>query len=298
MLAIRRAFGEVARRNRLNLYGEHGHGGERYSENELLHVNLRRLSNRHRPPWRAGAVLNRRTPDGSAAMHPTQERRFVRPAPTLWRARPARPVLRSSVQVPCNHSCEAIAPVRLISVHRRRNLNGDSLMHTVDRGREWPYFDVSHCSTLQSGGSAVSRTRRAAERNGFGSRAGFACRQSEATINKREAPEPVGDGGKPGASVQTEQSHIYRNLRSPHAEAALILNFLYYIYNHFTRQYSCIGITPSCGRPVMAMQRKHQQLYNRRASCKLPSMRLREAASSPYQVLASGSTASAAPTGW
>jgi hypothetical protein len=46
MLAIRRAFGEVARRNRLNLYGEHGHGGERYSENELLHVNLRRLSNR------------------------------------------------------------------------------------------------------------------------------------------------------------------------------------------------------------------------------------------------------------
>jgi hypothetical protein len=38
MLAIRRAFGEVARRNRLNLYGEHSHGGERYSENELLHV--------------------------------------------------------------------------------------------------------------------------------------------------------------------------------------------------------------------------------------------------------------------
>jgi hypothetical protein len=48
-------------------------------------VNLRRLSNRHRPPWRAGAVLNRRTPDGSAAMHPTRERRFVRPAPTPWR---------------------------------------------------------------------------------------------------------------------------------------------------------------------------------------------------------------------
>ena len=147
----------------------------------------------------------------------------MRPAPTLWRARPARPVLRSSVQVPCNHSCEAIAPVRVISVHRGRNLNGNSLMHTVDRGREWPYFDVSHCSTLQSGGSAVSPTRRAAEC--FGSRAGFACRQSESTINKREAPEPVGDGGKPGASVQTEQSHIYRNLRSPHAEAALILNF-------------------------------------------------------------------------
>jgi hypothetical protein len=120
MLAIRRAFGEVARRNRLNLYVEHGHGGERYSENEL-HVNLRRLSN--------GAVLNRRTPDGSAA---TKERRFVPPAPTLSRARPARSVLRSSVQVPCNHSCDAVAPVRLISVHRRRNLNGDSLMHTVD----------------------------------------------------------------------------------------------------------------------------------------------------------------------
>jgi hypothetical protein len=80
MLAIGRVFGEVARRNRLNLDGEHGHGGERYSENELLHANLRRLSNRHRPPWRAGAVLNRRTPDGSAAMHPTLERRFVRPA--------------------------------------------------------------------------------------------------------------------------------------------------------------------------------------------------------------------------
>jgi hypothetical protein len=117
--------------------------------------------------------------------HPTQERRFVRPAPTLWRARPARQVLRSSVQVPCDHSCEAIAPVRLISVHRRRNLNGDSLMHTVDRGREWPYFDVSHCSTLQSGGSAVRPARRAAERYGFVSRAAFACRQREATINKR-----------------------------------------------------------------------------------------------------------------
>jgi hypothetical protein len=38
MLAIRRAFGEVARRDRLNLYGEHGHGGERYGENEFLHV--------------------------------------------------------------------------------------------------------------------------------------------------------------------------------------------------------------------------------------------------------------------
>jgi hypothetical protein len=89
------------------------------------------------------------------------------------RARPARPVLRSSVQVPCNHSCEAIAPVRLISVHRRRNLNGDSLMHTVDRGREWPYFDVSHCSTLQSGGSAVrpdaasGRTQRLRVTGGF-----------------------------------------------------------------------------------------------------------------------------------
>jgi hypothetical protein len=118
ILAIRRAFTEAARGNRLNLDGEHGHGSERYGESEFPHVNLRRLSN--------GAVLNHRTPDGSAAM------RFVPPAPTLSRARPARPVLHSSVQVPCNHSCEAVAPVRLISVHRRRNLNGDSLMHTVD----------------------------------------------------------------------------------------------------------------------------------------------------------------------
>jgi hypothetical protein len=78
MLAIRRPFGEVARRNRLNLDGEHGHRGERYSENELCHVNLRRLSNRHRPPWRAGAVPNRRTPDGSAAMHPALRAADVR----------------------------------------------------------------------------------------------------------------------------------------------------------------------------------------------------------------------------
>ena len=173
MLAIRRAFGEVARRNRLNLDGEHGHGGERYSENELLHVNLRRLSNRHRPPWRAGAVLivARQT----ARLQCTRPRRGASCGrlPTLWRARPARSVLRSSVQVPCNHSCEAIAPVRLISVHRRRNLNGDSLMHTVDRGREWPYFDVSHCSALQSGGSAVrpdaasGRTQRLRVTGGF-----------------------------------------------------------------------------------------------------------------------------------
>jgi hypothetical protein len=41
ILAIRRAFGEAARGNRLNLDGEHGHGGERYGENEFLHVNLR-----------------------------------------------------------------------------------------------------------------------------------------------------------------------------------------------------------------------------------------------------------------
>jgi len=157
----------------------------------------------------------------------------VRPAPTLWRARPARPVLRSSVQVPCNHSCEAIAPVRLISVHRRRNLNGDSLMHTVDRGREWPYFDVSHCSTLQSGGSAVRPDAASGQTQRLRVTGGL-CRQSEATINKREAPEPVGDGGKPGASVQTEQSHIYRNLRSPHAEAALILNFLHLQSLHST----------------------------------------------------------------
>jgi hypothetical protein len=97
-------------------------------------------------------------------------------------------------------------------------------------------------------GRRLGRTRRAAERNGFGSRAGFACRQSEATINKREAPEPVGDGGKPGASVQTEQSHIYRNLRSPHAEAALILNFL-----HLQSLHSTVFVHwdyphyPSCG---------------------------------------------------
>jgi hypothetical protein len=180
-----------------------------------------------------GLILNRRTPDGSAAMHPAQERGFVRPAPTLWRARPARPVLRSSVQMPCNHSCEAIAPVRLISVHRRRNLNGDSLMHTVDRGASGPVLTLAIVLPSSRAGRRLGRTRRAAERNGFGSRAGFACRQSEATINKREAPEPVGDGGKLGASVQTEQSHIYRNLRSPHAEAALILNF--FIYNQFTR---------------------------------------------------------------
>jgi hypothetical protein len=38
MLAIRRAFAEAARGNRLNLDGEHGHGGDRYSENEFLHV--------------------------------------------------------------------------------------------------------------------------------------------------------------------------------------------------------------------------------------------------------------------
>jgi hypothetical protein len=38
MLAIRRALGEVASRSRLNLYGKHGHGGKRHSENELLHV--------------------------------------------------------------------------------------------------------------------------------------------------------------------------------------------------------------------------------------------------------------------
>jgi hypothetical protein len=36
ILRMRRAFGDAACRNRLNLYGEHGHGGERYSENELL----------------------------------------------------------------------------------------------------------------------------------------------------------------------------------------------------------------------------------------------------------------------
>ena len=105
------------------------------------------------------------------------------------RARPARPVLSSSVEVPCNHSCEAIAPVRLISIH-------------------W-------------GGSAARPDATA-----FRSRAGFECRQSEATINKRR--------GKPGASVQTEQSQIYRNSRPPHAKAALILNFLHLRSLHLT----------------------------------------------------------------
>jgi hypothetical protein len=32
MLAIRRAFADAARANRLNLDGEHGHGGDRYGE--------------------------------------------------------------------------------------------------------------------------------------------------------------------------------------------------------------------------------------------------------------------------
>jgi hypothetical protein len=36
MSVIRRAFGDAARRNRLNLYGEHGHGGERYSDNFFM----------------------------------------------------------------------------------------------------------------------------------------------------------------------------------------------------------------------------------------------------------------------
>jgi hypothetical protein len=72
------------------------------------------------------------------------------------------------------------------------------------------------------------KTRIDRERDSAAAR--LACRQSEATINKREAPEPVGDAGKPGVSVQTEQSHIYRNLRSPHAEAALILNFVHWDY--------------------------------------------------------------------
>jgi hypothetical protein len=38
ILAIRRAFAEAACGNRLNLDGEHGHGSDRYSENEFLHV--------------------------------------------------------------------------------------------------------------------------------------------------------------------------------------------------------------------------------------------------------------------
>ena len=126
--------------------------------------------------------------------------------------RPARPVLRSSVQVPCNHSCKAIAPVRLISVHRRRNLNGDSLMHTVDRGRERPYFDGSHCSTLQSGGSAV---RPDATASGHGRVSSAAKARPQPT--RERPPSRWGMEESQGASVQTEQSHIYRNpnLRMP-----------------------------------------------------------------------------------
>jgi hypothetical protein len=41
-------------------------------------------------------------------------------------------------------------------------------------------------------------------------------------------------GERQGPSVQTEQSHIYRNPRSPHAEAALILNFLHLQSLHLT----------------------------------------------------------------
>jgi hypothetical protein len=172
----------------------------------------------------------------------------VRPAPTLWRARPARPVLRSSVQVPCNHSCEAIAPVRLISVHRRRNLNGDSLMHTVDRGREWPYFDVSHCSTLQSGGSAVRPDAASGRTQRLRVTGGFRVPPKRGHNQQERGPCADGGWGKPGASVQTEQSHIYRNLRSPHAEAALILNFLHLQSLHSTVfvHWDYPRITPSC----------------------------------------------------
>jgi hypothetical protein len=66
-------------------------------------VNLRRLSN--------GAVLNRRTPDGSAAMHPTQESpgEALRAAGSDAMACEARTSGSAQhVQVPCNHSCEAI----------------------------------------------------------------------------------------------------------------------------------------------------------------------------------------------
>jgi hypothetical protein len=67
MLAVRRAFGDAARGNRLNLDGEHGHGGERYGESEFLHVNLRSSATdmagiRH---GGLGLYSNRRTPDGS-----------------------------------------------------------------------------------------------------------------------------------------------------------------------------------------------------------------------------------------
>src|SRR5689334_18740530 len=69
--------------------------------------------------------------------------------------RPARPVLRSSVQVLCNHSCEAIAPVRLISIDRRRNLNGDSLMHTEIEGASGPILTLAIVLPSKWGGSEV-----------------------------------------------------------------------------------------------------------------------------------------------
>ena len=117
------------------------------------------------------------------------------------RARPARPVLSSSVEVPCNHSCEAIAPVRLISIHCRRNLNGDSLMRTVDRGREWPYFDVSHCSTLQSGGSAVRPDAASGRTQQLRVTGGFRVPPKRGH-NQQERGRLAGeDGGKPGALV-------------------------------------------------------------------------------------------------
>ena len=150
-----------------------------------------------------------------------------------------RPTSGSSVQVPCNHSCEAIAPVRLISIHCRRNLNGDSLMRTVDRGREWPYFDVSHCSTLQSGGSAVRPDVTAS---------GHGRVLSAAKARPRSRREMLlsrwGMGESQGPSVQTEQSHIYRTPQSPHAEAALILNFLHLRSLHLT---AFVGINDGGG---------------------------------------------------
>jgi hypothetical protein len=92
-------------------------------------VNLRRLSNRHRPPWRAGAVLNRRTPDGSAAMHPTQERRFVRPARTSGSAQQRPGALQSQLRGDCASQADQHPPPpqferRFADAHSRSRARG------------------------------------------------------------------------------------------------------------------------------------------------------------------------------
>jgi hypothetical protein len=160
----------------------------------------------------------------------------VRPARTSGSAQQRPGALQSQLRGDCASQADQRPPPpqserRFADAHSRSRASG-------------PILTLAIVLPSSRAGRRLGRTRRAAERNGFGSRAGFACRQSEATINKREAPEPVGDGGKPGASVQTEQSHIYRNLRSPHAEAALILNFLHLQSLHSNHlDYP----TPSCG---------------------------------------------------